>query len=78
MAARAQGEDELAELLSHTRISTGMGVSVELALPQAILQKHLEDMCRLHHAERRWVEEQETDPAEGEELVEVEQDETGD
>jgi hypothetical protein len=52
MAARAQGEEELADLLGHARVSTDGGVSIELALPRQLLQKHLEEACRDHHESR--------------------------
>ncbi len=56
MAAKARGEEELAELLSHARVSTGGPIAVELALPRSLVQKHLEEVCRRQHEERRFQE----------------------
>jgi hypothetical protein len=61
MTAKAQGEDELADLLARTRVSPyGNRFSLELALPKALLQQHLEEVCRRHHEESP-----EPDPSEG-------------
>jgi hypothetical protein len=46
VAATAQGEEELAELLDFARIQAFGGTfDLELALPQALLEQHLRDVC---------------------------------